>query len=86
MIPHPAPRLACCAILLLLIPSPPGAQHWIDEYREPARRLIEESLSSGFAWERLAELTDTFGHRLSGSASLDAAIRWAAEQMKRDGL
>lgn len=59
---------------------------WIDSYREPARRLIEESTSSRFAWERLAELGDTFGHRLSGSKSLSAAIQWAAERMKKDGL
>jgi len=60
--------------------------HWIDQYREPARRLIEESTSSRFAWERLAELGDTFGNRLSGSSSLEAAIQWAAGQMKKDGL
>jgi carboxypeptidase Q len=43
-------------------------------------------MSSRFAWERLAELGDTFGHRLSGSKSLEAAIQWAAERMKKDGL
>jgi carboxypeptidase Q len=60
--------------------------HWLDPYREPARRLIDEALATRFAWERLAELGDTFGHRLSGSEPLEAAIRWAAEQMKKDGL
>ena len=30
-----------------------------------------------FAWERLALLGDTFGHRLSGSPSLNEAIQWA---------
>ena len=65
----------------------PAAQNgWLDSYRDTARRLIEEATSSRFAWERLAELGDTFGHRLSGSPSLDAAIKWAAGQMKRDGL
>ena len=65
----------------------PAAQSpWIDEYRDVAARLIAESLASRFAWERLAELGDVFGHRLSGSESLEAAIRWAAEQMKQDGL
>jgi carboxypeptidase Q len=59
---------------------------WLDPYRETAARLIAEAESSRAAWERLAELGDTFGHRLSGSASLDAAIRWAADQMRRDGL
>jgi carboxypeptidase Q len=59
---------------------------WMAAYREPAARLIAESESSRFAWERLAELTDTYGHRLSGSESLEAAIRWAAAEMTKDGL
>ena len=71
--------------------APLPAQHgtaadWLDAYREPARQLIAEAQSSAFAWERLAELADGFGHRLSGSESLEAAIRWAADQMRKDGL
>ncbi len=38
------------------------------------------------AWERLAELVDRFGHRLSGSRSLEQAIDWSLEQMRSDGL
>jgi carboxypeptidase Q len=79
------PRLL--AVSLALLTADPSAQDgWLDAYREPAIRLIDEATGSRFAWERLAELGDTFGHRLSGSASLEAAIAWAAEQMKRDGL
>lgn len=59
---------------------------WLDPHREPAARLLGESLSSRFAWERLAELGDTFGHRLSGSQALEDAIDWAVAQMKNDGL
>jgi carboxypeptidase Q len=59
---------------------------WLAHYREPAARLIGEALSSTFAWDRLAVLTDAIGNRLSGSAALDRAIQWAAEEMKRDGL
>src|SRR6185436_8573679 len=59
---------------------------WIDGYRDPASRLIAESQSSPFAWERLALLGDTFGHRLSGSEGLENAIKWAAAEMKKDGL
>lgn len=65
------------------VQSSPG---WLDPYREPAARLLGEALSSNFAWERLAELGDTFGHRLSGSQALEDAIDWAVEQMKKDGL
>src|SRR4249920_365196 len=60
--------------------------NWIDAYRDPAARLIGEALSSNFAWERLAEIGDTFGNRLSGSQALEDAIRWAAAAMKKDGL
>jgi carboxypeptidase Q len=59
---------------------------WIEPYREPAARLLGEALSSSFAWERLALFGDTFGHRLSGSQSLEDAIQWAAQEMKKDGL
>jgi carboxypeptidase Q len=34
----------------------------------------------------LGQLVDGFGHRLSGSASLEAAIDWILVEMKRDGL
>ncbi|HEY7499420.1 MAG TPA: hypothetical protein VH740_12965, partial [Vicinamibacterales bacterium] len=59
---------------------------WLDDYRAPADRLITESLSSTFAWDRLALLGDTFGHRLSGSKALENAIAWAVAEMKKDGL
>jgi carboxypeptidase Q len=83
-------RCAGIPFILLFIGSmaaAPAAQDgWLDPYRDAARRLVHEATAGSFAWNRLAELTDTFGHRLSGSASLEAAIRWAAEQMKQDGL
>jgi carboxypeptidase Q len=59
---------------------------WVDAYREPASRLIGAALADTAAWSRLAELTDTFGHRLAGSKSLEAAIAWAIGEMSRDGL
>ena len=64
----------------------PDQPRWLEQYREPASRLINEAMSDKFAWRRLSVLTDTIGHRLSGSPQLDRAIEWAVEQMKRDGL
>jgi carboxypeptidase Q len=82
--------LTCTVFVLsLFIPAAAGSSvdsDWLAPYREPAARLIGESLATRFAWERLALLGDTFGNRLSGSQSLDAAIKWAAEEMKKDGL
>lgn len=55
-------------------------------YRDAAARLIGAALADHAAWHRLAELTDTVGHRLSGSPQLDQAIAWAVARMKEDGL
>jgi carboxypeptidase Q len=66
--------------------QPQLSDAWLEPYREIAPRLIKESQSTDFAWRRLAELTDTFGHRLSGSDSLERAIDWAVAAMKADGL
>jgi carboxypeptidase Q len=83
-------RLLCAVGLFVLLvrPAPTGAWQtsWLDGYRQPAERLVTESLSGAFAWDRLAVLGDTFGHRLSGSSALEAAIRWAVSEMKKDGL
>ena len=64
----------------------PDVPQWLTPYREPASRLIGAALASDEAWQRLAYIGDTFGNRLSGSPNLDAAIAWAVEEMKRDGL
>jgi len=66
--------------------APTGVPEWLGPHRVAASSLLGEALSSSFAWERLAELGDTFGHRLSGSRALESAIDWAVEQMKKDGL
>lgn len=59
---------------------------WLAGYREPASRLIGAALADTFAWQRIAELTDTFGHRLAGSPALEHAIEWALQTMQQDGL
>jgi carboxypeptidase Q len=78
----------CVALLVtaLAAQSHGSSDDWLAPYRDPASRLIREALSSRAAWDRLAELTDTFGNRLSGSKNLELAIEWAAGQMKKDGL
>ena len=72
------------------VPSPPPVQNgpaaWLDRHRAIADRLIKEAMIDQSAWTRLAELTDTFGARLSGSDNLTRAIAWAVETMKQDGL
>ena len=55
-------------------------------YRVQAERLIGAALADSFAYGRLAELVDNFGHRLSGSESLERAIDWILAEMRKDGV
>ncbi|HWP99683.1 MAG TPA: M20/M25/M40 family metallo-hydrolase [Vicinamibacterales bacterium] len=79
---------AVCSLVALLAATGGSAQpeDWLEPYREVAQRLIRASLASTTAWDRLAELTDTFGSRLSGSENLERAIDWAIARMQADGL
>jgi carboxypeptidase Q len=84
----------CLLLALLFLVTTPAARaqapepspDWLNPYRDASSRLLGEAMSSPFAWERLAELSDTFGNRLSGSQALEDAIDWAVAQMKKDGL
>ena len=89
-------------VAVLCAESPAGAQTrktgaraleapspaWLAPYRPVADRIIATAKDAGsnFAWDRLAFMTDTYGPRLSGSANLDATLRWAEAEMKKDGL
>ena len=55
-------------------------------YREAARRIAAAAVRDSSAWHRLAEWTDTFGPRLSGSSNLERALDWLVAQMRRDGF
>lgn len=63
-----------------------GVPGWLAPYRQDAARLVDAATGDEFAWNRLAELTDTFGARLTGSDNLARAIAWAAAALKADGL
>jgi carboxypeptidase Q len=63
-----------------------GAPAGIEAYRADAERLITAATADRFAWNRLAELTDTYGPRLSGSKNLQLAIEWALAEMRKDGF
>lgn len=87
--------LIAAPLVLVLASALPGAQPvttrasipaWLDPYRDAASRLIGAALADHTAWHRVAEVTDTFGPRLSGSPALDAAITWAAARMRQDGF
>jgi carboxypeptidase Q len=79
-----ATAIAPAAVFTQTSTQAPAA--WLSALRPDADRLIKAALADDFAWQRLAELTDTYGSRLSGSENLDAAIEWAVAAMKADGL
>lgn len=57
-----------------------------EPYRAATDRLIDAATRDSAAWLRIAELTDTFGSRLSGSVALERAIDWTLARMRADGL
>lgn len=79
--------LVAGAILTTVSAQSPAPSHsWLTPLREDASRLIKAATADDFAWQRLAELTDTYGHRLSGSENLTRTVDWAVRTMKADGL
>ena len=56
------------------------------EYQAAADRIIAAATGDSAAWNKLAELTDGFGHRISGSEALERAIDWIIARMKSEGL
>lgn len=63
-------------------PQPVVEQKYVDA----AAKLVAMAEEDTRAWERLAYISDTFGHRLSGSQALEDTIDWAVETMAADGL
>ena len=57
-----------------------------ESYQVVAQKIIAESMRDSSAWNRVAALSDRFGHRFSGSQNLENALDWALAEMKKDGL
>jgi len=72
--------------LTFAAPVPLCAQLDIESHRAGADRLIDAATRDSAAHRRMSELSDRFGHRMSGSASLERALDWIVAEMKRDGL
>ncbi len=85
-------RFSTAAVCLLMLSGTGGhleAQqtgNLAHDYREVADRLIDAALADSFAYERLTEMVDLFGHRVSGSENLELALDWILENMEKDGL
>jgi hypothetical protein len=57
-----------------------------DQYRPVAGKLIDAALADTDGYNRLAYLCYRIGNRLSGSAALEKAIAWSADEMRAAGL
>ena len=73
-------------LLSSLFALPAAAQIDVSAHRAAADRLIDAATRDSAAHKRLSLLADKFGHRFSGSASLENAIDWIMAEMKKDGL
>jgi Zn-dependent M28 family amino/carboxypeptidase len=71
--------LAACSRQRVDLPPAPAAD-------AAARIAAASEADPRFAWHRLAALVDDYGARIAGSATLERAIAWAADEMRRDGL
>ncbi|HEU4721111.1 MAG TPA: M28 family metallopeptidase [Gemmatimonadaceae bacterium] len=79
-------RAATVAVVALTVLSSHASAQPAAAYRPAADRLIDAATRDSAAWLKIAELTDTFGPRVSGSAALERAIDWTLERMRADGL
>jgi carboxypeptidase Q len=88
-IPFPGP-LCLAIVCATLSAATPRAQSALPPrvapYADASGKLVAAAQANDFAWRRLAELTDTYGNRLSGSENLKRAIEWAVTTLKTDGL
>jgi hypothetical protein len=79
-------RAALAAFLGAGMAQAGHAQNLTEQYRDTADKLIAASLGDREGYDRLTYLCYRIGARLSGSAALEHAIQWSAEQMKAAGL
>ena len=77
---------ATAALIAVALARPLTAQSIADRYRGDANRIIDAALKDSTAWNRLAEMTEKFGNRLSGTPALEQTIDWVIAKMKEDGL
>ncbi|MDB5977201.1 MAG: peptidase family protein [Nevskia sp.] len=83
-------RVSRCAVLLLAALS--TAPTWSADAEQPAvdpavlAKIRDAALSSDWAWQRLSDLTDKIGPRLSGSPGAEAAVVQVAAALQAAGL
>lgn len=75
-----------CASLALPAHAAKRSKAPAPDLEDTSAILLGRSLTNDGAWDKLVELCDDIGHRLSGSPQLEAAVTWGAARMAADGL
>lgn len=58
----------------------------IEAYQDDVERIINTAMKDNQNFDYLTAFADKFGHRFSGSESLENSIDWIVEEMKKDGF
>ncbi|HEY4242308.1 MAG TPA: M20/M25/M40 family metallo-hydrolase [Kofleriaceae bacterium] len=80
-----APEAKWVSDTATVTPAAPATGALATQYRDAAAKIIAAARADRGAYEKLEQLTDNIGHRLSGSHELDLAIAWAVQTMTADG-
>ena len=62
------------------------AQNVSQQFRNEAQSIVEASMNDDEGWDRLTKFVDKFGHRFSGSESLERSLDFLIDQAKKDGF
>eukprot|EP01094_Clydonella_sp_ATCC50884_P016939 TRINITY_DN2865_c0_g1_i1.p1 TRINITY_DN2865_c0_g1~~TRINITY_DN2865_c0_g1_i1.p1 ORF type:complete len:466 (-),score=134.33 TRINITY_DN2865_c0_g1_i1:1368-2765(-) len=72
--------------LSLVLHSSRALPNPFEKYKQTVDTIISAARNNTVGYDRLAEMCDTFGSRLSGSDALEEALDWIASTMRTDGL
>ena len=56
------------------------------KHKKNADLIINRAIADSQGYDRLGEMLDTFGPRLSGSTNLEKTLDWIIDEMNKDGL
>ena len=79
-------RTVLALTVLALGATNASAQTIEQQYDDVANRIIAAATRDSSAWQLIAELTDRFGPRFSGTENLERAIDWILARLKEDGF
>ncbi len=74
-------------VVFATLPLSLFSQYQVSErHQEEAARIIDAATRDHGPYERLAYFGDRFGHRFSGSESLERSLDWILEKMREQGF